>query len=38
VIWTRREEYKGDGFDVITARAVAYSDKLIKWAYPLLKK
>ena len=38
VIWTRIEEYKGDSFDVITARAVAYSDKLIKWAYPLLKK
>ena len=38
MIWTRIEEYKGDSFDVITARAVAYSGKLIKWAYPLLKK
>jgi 16S rRNA G527 N7-methylase RsmG len=32
------EDYKGEHFDVITARAVAYSDKLLKWAYPLLKK
>ena len=38
VIWTRIEEYKGKQFDVITARAVAYSDKLLKWSYPLLKK
>ncbi len=38
VIWTRIEEYKWEEFDVITARAVAYSDKLIKWAYPLLKR
>ena len=38
VIWTRMEEYKGEPFDVVTARAVAYSDKLIKWANPLLKK
>ena len=38
VIWTRMEEYKWDTFDVVTARAVAYSDKLIKWANPLLKK
>ena len=38
VIWTRIEEYKEKQFDVVTARAVAYSDKLIKWAYPLLKK
>lgn len=37
VIWTRMEDYKGEHFDVITARAVAYSDKLLKWAYPLLK-
>lgn len=38
VIWTRMEDYKGKQFDVITARAVAYSDKLLKWVYPLLKK
>ena len=38
VIWTRIEEYKEKQFDIVTARAVAYSDKLIKWAYPLLKK
>lgn len=38
VIWTRMEEYQWEEFDVITARAVAYSDKLIKWTYPLLKK
>lgn len=38
VLWTRIEEYKGEKADLITARAVAYSDKLLKWAYPLLKK
>ena len=38
VLWTRIEEYQWEQFDVITARAVAYSDKLLKWSYPLLKK
>lgn len=38
VIWTRIEEYDGELFDIVTARAVAYSDKLLKWAFPLLKK
>ena len=38
VIWTRIEEYQGEKADLITARAVAYSDKLLKRAYPLLKK
>jgi 16S rRNA G527 N7-methylase RsmG len=35
---TRIEEYNEKKFDVITARAVAYSDKLLKRSYPLLKK
>lgn len=37
VIRTRMEEYQGEKADVITARAVAYSDKLIQRAFPLLK-
>lgn len=31
------EDYQGEKADVITARAVAYSDKLIERAFPLLK-
>lgn len=38
VIWTRIEEYQGAQADFVTARAVAYVDQLITWAYPLLKK
>lgn len=38
VIWTRIEEYRWEDFDLITARAVAYSDKLLERAFPLLKK
>ena len=38
VIWTRMEEYQWDCFDVLTARAVAYSDKLLWWSYWLIKK
>ena len=38
VLWTRIEDYQGDKADILTARAVAYSDKLLKRSYPLLKK
>lgn len=38
VLRTRIEELKGRTFDYITARAVAYVDKIIPWAYHLLKK
>ena len=38
VLRTRIEEIKDKKFDFLTARAVAYSDKLIPRAYPLLKK
>lgn len=38
VMWTRIEDYRGEAFDLITARAVAYSDKLLARAFPLLKK
>lgn len=38
VLWARIEEYQGEKADLLTARAVAYSDKLLKWSYPLLKK
>lgn len=38
VVWTRIEEYQGEKFDVLTARAVAYADKLLEWSYPLIKK
>lgn len=34
---SRIEEYKEEKADLITARAVAYSDKLLNWAFPLLK-
>ena len=35
---TRIEEIKWQTFDLVTARAVAYSDKLLNWATPLVKK
>lgn len=35
--WTRIEDFN-EKFDFVTARAVAYIDKLIPWAYNLLKK
>ena len=38
VLWTRIEDYQGEKADLLTARAVAYSDKLLKRSYPLLKK
>ena len=37
VLWTRIEEYKWEKADIITARAVAYSDKLLKRSYSLIK-
>ena len=38
VIWTRAEDYKEKQFDILTARAVAYIDKLLKFTYHLVKK
>ena len=38
VIWTRAEEYKEKQFDIMTARAVAYIDKLLKFTKHLVKK
>ena len=35
---TRIEDIKNQSFDLVTARAVAYSDKLLNWATPLIKK
>ena len=35
---TRIEDIKNQSFDLVTARAVAYSDKLLNWAAPLVKK
>lgn len=35
---TRIEDIKGQTFDLVTARAVAYSDKLLNRATPLVKK
>lgn len=37
VLRTRIEEYCGEQADLITARAVAYADTLLKWSLPLLK-
>ena len=38
VLWTRIEDYQGEQADILTARAVAYVDKLLEWSTPLLKK
>lgn len=38
VIRTRIEEYKEETFDFLTARAVAYSDQLLKRCYHLVRK
>lgn len=35
--WSRIEDFE-EKFDFITARAVWYTDKLLKWSYDLLKK
>ena len=37
MIWSRIEGIKDQKFDLVTARAVAYSDKLLNWATPLVK-
>ena len=37
IIWTRAENYKEKQFDVLTARAVAYIDKLLKYTFHLVK-
>lgn len=38
LLWKRAEECKDLQFDVITARAVAYVDKLLPWTKHLLKQ
>lgn len=38
MIWGRIEDIKNQTFDLVTARAVAYSDKLLNRATPLIKK
>ena len=38
IIWTRAEDYKDQKFDILTARAVAYIDKLLKFTKHLVKK
>ena len=38
IIWTRAEDYKKKQFDILTARAVAYIDKLLKFTKHLVKK
>lgn len=38
MIWSRIEDIKNQTFDLVTARAVAYSDKLLNRATPLVKK
>lgn len=38
MIWSRIEDLKWYEFDLITARAVAYSDKLLNWILPHVKK
>jgi 16S rRNA G527 N7-methylase RsmG len=38
MMWTRIENIKDQTFDLVTARAVAYSDKLLNRASPLVKK
>ena len=38
MMWTRIEDIKNQTFDLVTARAVAYSDKLLNRATPLVKK
>lgn len=38
MMWTRIEDIKNQTFDLVTARAVAYADKLLNRATPLIKK
>ncbi len=37
MVRTRAEDYKEKQFDILTARAVAYIDKLMKFTYHLVK-
>ena len=38
MLWSRIEDIKDKKFDLVTARAVAYSDKLLNRSTPLIKK
>lgn len=38
MMWSRIEDIKNQTFDLVTARAVAYADKLLNRATPLVKK
>jgi 16S rRNA (guanine527-N7)-methyltransferase len=38
LVWSRAEEYKHEPYDILTARAVAFSDQLFKRCYWLVKK
>ena len=38
MVWSRVEDIRNQTFDLVTARAVAYSDKLLNRATPLVKK
>ena len=38
MMWGRMEEIQNQTFDLVTARGVAYSDKLLNRAYHLIKK
>jgi 16S rRNA G527 N7-methylase RsmG len=38
MIWGRIEDIKNQTFDLVTARAVAYSDKLLNRTTPIVKK
>lgn len=37
MVWSRAEEYTKE-YDIMTARAMAFSDSLFKWTYHLVKK
>ena len=38
MVWSRIEDIRELSFDLVTARAVAYADKLLNWANPLVKE
>ena len=38
MMWARIEDIKNQTFDLVTARAVAYADKILNRAIPLVKK
>ncbi len=37
LVWARAEDYR-EQYDILTARAMAFSDQLFKWTYHLVKK